>query len=119
MADEGWHGPARVCRSGIGRRLQLQIADLVAEGRMVYITNCVVRHNPNLLGSPGPAIAALLHSQLEARMLHLPPGYTLQQKTHTMRAFPQLRNYIGDLYAFLAAAKYRLAASMNLLSKDS
>jgi mono/diheme cytochrome c family protein len=76
---------------------------------MVYITNCVVCHNPNpnLPGSQGPPIAGSSEALLEARVLHLtyPPGYTPQRKTHAMRTFPQLKNHIGDLQAFLAAAK--------------
>jgi mono/diheme cytochrome c family protein len=83
--------------------------DPVEKGRMVYITNCVVCHNPNpnLPGSQGPAVAGASQSLLEARLLHLgyPPGYRPQRKTHAMRAFPQLKNHIGDLYTFLAAAK--------------
>jgi mono/diheme cytochrome c family protein len=81
--------------------------DPVEKGRMVYMTNCVLCHNPNpnLPGSQGPAIAGSSQDLLEARVLHLsyPPGYTPQQKTHTMRAFPQLKKNIGDLHAFLAA----------------
>jgi len=76
---------------------------------MAYITNCVVCHNPNpnLPGSQGPPIAGSSQALLEARVLHLtyPPGYTPQRKTHAMRTFPQLKNHIDDLQAFLAAAK--------------
>ena len=83
--------------------------DPVEKGRMVYMTNCVVCHNPNpnLTGNQGPAIAGSSQALLEARVLHLtyPPGYIPRQKTHAMRAFPQLKNHIADLYAFLAAAK--------------
>ena len=83
--------------------------DAIEKGRMVYMTNCVVCHNPNpnLAGNQGPAIAGSSQALLEARVLNLtyPPGYIPQQKTHAMRAFPQLKNHIGDLHAFLAAAK--------------
>jgi mono/diheme cytochrome c family protein len=83
--------------------------DPVEKGRMVYMTNCVVCHNPNpnLPGSQGPAIAGSSQALLEARVLHLtyPPGYTPQRKTQAMRPFPQLKNHMGDLHAFLAAAK--------------
>jgi len=89
--------------------------DPVEKGRMVYMTNCVVCHNPNpnLPGSQGPAIAGSSQALLEARVLHLtyPPGYTPQRKTHAMRAFPQLKNQIGDLYVFLAAAKQQADAN--------
>jgi mono/diheme cytochrome c family protein len=83
--------------------------DAVEKGRMVYMTNCVVCHNPNpnLAGNQGPAIAGSSQALLEARVLHLtyPPGYMPEQKTHAMRAFPQLKSHIGDLHAFLDAAK--------------
>ena len=76
---------------------------------MVYITNCIVCHNanPNLPGAQGPAIAGASEELLEARVLHLayPPGYKPQRTTHAMRPFPQLQGHIGDLAAFLAAAK--------------
>lgn len=73
------------------------------------MTNCVVCHNPNpnLPGTQGPPIAGSSEALLEARVLNLsyPPGYVPQRKTHAMRAFPMLKNHIGDLTAFLAAAK--------------
>ncbi|HKD68323.1 MAG TPA: cytochrome c [Candidatus Binataceae bacterium] len=78
-------------------------------GKIVYMTNCVVCHNPNpnLPGSQGPAIAGSSGALIQARVLHLsyPPGYTPQRKTHGMRAFPQLAGEIGNLTAFLQAAK--------------
>ncbi len=78
-------------------------------GRVVYMTNCVVCHNPNpnLPGSQGPAIAGSPRALVEARVLHLsyPSGYVPQRKTHAMRAFPQLAGEIDNLAAFLQAAK--------------
>jgi len=83
--------------------------DAVERGRMVYMTNCIVCHNanPNLPGPQGPAVAGSSRALLEARVLHLsyPPGYKPQRTTHAMRAFPRLKNQIGDLAAFLAAAR--------------
>lgn len=78
-------------------------------GRIVYMTNCVVCHNPNpnLPGSQGPAIAGSSRALVQARVLHLsyPPGYKPQRKTHAMRAFPQLSGEIDSLAAFLQSAK--------------
>ncbi len=78
-------------------------------GRIVYMTNCIVCHNvnPNLPGSQGPAIAGSSRALIEARVLHLayPPGYTPKRKTHAMRKFPQLAGEIGDLAAYLQAAR--------------
>jgi len=82
---------------------------------MIYMTNCVVCHNPNpnLEGTQGPPVAGSSEALIEARLLHLsyPPGYTPQRKTHEMRAFPQLKNRIPDLYAFLQAAKQQPRAN--------
>lgn len=78
-------------------------------GRIVYLTNCIVCHNPNpnLPGSQGPAIAGSSRALVQARVLHLayPPGYTPKRKTHAMRSFPQLAGEIDNLTAFLQAAK--------------
>jgi mono/diheme cytochrome c family protein len=76
------------------------------KGRIVYMTNCVVCHNPNpnLAGSQGPPIAGSSRELVEDRVLYLkyPPGYTPKRTTHAMRAIPQLKNQIDDLTAFLA-----------------
>src|ERR1700719_4740068 len=76
------------------------------KGRIVYMTNCVVCHNPNpnLAESQGPPIAGSSRELIEDRVLYLkyPPGYTPKRTTHAMRAIPQLKNQIGDLTAFLA-----------------
>jgi len=77
-------------------------------GRQIYLSNCVVCHNPdpNLPGSQGPAIAGSSRELVEARVLHLsyPPGYKPIRTTHAMRAFPQLAGHIDEITAFLAAA---------------
>jgi mono/diheme cytochrome c family protein len=79
------------------------------EGRIIYMTKCVVCHNanPNLAGTQGPPIAGSSMELLEARVLTLkyPPGYKPKRTTSAMRAFPELRNKIPDLYAFLQAAE--------------
>jgi len=77
-------------------------------GRQIYMSNCVVCHNPdpNLPGSQGPAIAGSSRELVEARLLHLsyPPGYKPKRTTHAMRALPQLAGHIGEITAFLAEA---------------
>ena len=77
-------------------------------GRIVYMTNCVVCHNPdpNLAGSQGPPIAGSSRELVNDRVLNLkyPPGYTPKRTTHAMRALPQLANQIDNLTAFLAEA---------------
>jgi mono/diheme cytochrome c family protein len=78
------------------------------QGRIVYMTNCVVCHNanPNLPGSQGPPIAGSSRELVYDRVMFLkyPPGYTPKRTTHAMRALPQLANRIDDLTAFLAEA---------------
>jgi mono/diheme cytochrome c family protein len=78
------------------------------QGRIVYMTNCVVCHNadPTLPGSQGPPIAGSSHELVYDRVLFLkyPPGYKPKRTTHAMRALPQLANRIDDLTAFLDEA---------------
>ena len=63
-------------------------------GRIVYVTNCMVCHNPdpNLPGSKGPPIAGSSRELVYDRVLFLkyPPGYKPKRTTHDMRALPQL-----------------------------
>jgi mono/diheme cytochrome c family protein len=78
------------------------------KGRIVYMTNCVVCHNPNpnLAGSQGPPIAGSSRELIEDRVLYLkyPPGYKPKRSTHAMRAMPFLKNQIDNLTAFLQEA---------------
>lgn len=78
------------------------------QGRIVYMTNCVICHNanPNLPGSQGPPIAGSSRELVYDRVIFLkyPPGYTPKRATHAMRALPQLKDRIDDLTAFLAEA---------------
>jgi mono/diheme cytochrome c family protein len=81
----------------------------VASGRQIYMTNCASCHNtnPNFPGSLGPAIAGSPRELIAARVLDqsYPPGYKPKRTTHLMRKLPWLAPKIGDLEAFLAAAK--------------
>jgi len=82
-----------------------------ARGRVVYMTNCVVCHNPdpNLAGSQGPPIAGSPRELVEARVLHLayPAGYKPKRNTHAMRALPFLAPEIGNITAFLQEAAHQ------------
>jgi mono/diheme cytochrome c family protein len=77
-------------------------------GRRLYMTNCIVCHSPdpNLAGSKGPPIAGSSRELVEDRVLYLkyPPGYKPKRTTHAMRAFPQLKDHIGDITLFLQQA---------------
>ena len=81
----------------------------VARGQIIYMINCAVCHNPdpNLPGTQGPPIAGSSRELVEARVLYLayPPGYKPKRPTHLMRAIPTLAPEIGNLTAFLQAAK--------------
>lgn len=76
------------------------------QGRIVYMTNCVVCHNsnPNLPGSQGPPIAGSSRELVYDRVMSLkyPPGYKPKRTTHAMRALPHLAHQIDNLTAFLA-----------------
>ncbi len=81
----------------------------VERGRLVYVTHCIVCHNPNpnLDGAQGPAIAGSSRELVTDRVLHLtyPPGYTPKRTTHNMRPITDLTPaQIDDLTAYLRAA---------------
>lgn len=82
--------------------------DLAAEGRQVYMGNCIACHNPdpNLDGSLGPAIAGSSQELIEARVLHgaYPEGYTPKRSTTNMVPLPYLRDKIPALGAYLSQA---------------
>jgi mono/diheme cytochrome c family protein len=78
-------------------------------GRQVYMSNCIVCHNPDPTqpGSQGPDIAGASRELIEARVLHAayPPGYAPKRSSKAMLPLPHLKNRIDDLASFLAAAK--------------
>jgi mono/diheme cytochrome c family protein len=79
-----------------------------ARGRRVYLTYCVVCHNadPRKDGPSGPAISGSSRDLLVTRVLSqkYPPGYKPKRITQTMPAYPQVKDRIADLTAFLNAA---------------
>lgn len=86
--------------------------DAVERGRLVYVTHCIVCHNPNpnLDGAQGPAIAGSSRELVADRVLHLsyPPGYTPKRTTHNMRVMTDLTPaQIDDLTSYLRAAAKR------------
>ncbi len=98
-----------VCAALMPGACQAKKVSPVERGRIIYMANCLVCHNadPNLPGSQGPPIAGSSRELVAARVLHLayPPGYTPKRNTHAMRAIPTLAPEIGNIVAFLAAAK--------------
>lgn len=75
-------------------------------GRRLYIATCIVCHNmdPSQPGSLGPAIKGASEALLVAKVLNkrYPDNYTPQRPTTAMPTYPQLKNRISDIAAFLA-----------------
>ena len=82
---------------------------LESRGKGVYMSNCIACHNPNpaLAGSIGPAIAGSSLELVQARVLTrgYPPGYKPQRDTDMMPDFPQLKDDIPSIHAYLATFK--------------
>lgn len=80
---------------------------LVDKGRAVYLSNCIACHNPDptLNGAIGPNVHGSSIELLEARILHAkyPDGYKPKRETAQMPAFPELKNEIPAIHAFLNA----------------
>jgi mono/diheme cytochrome c family protein len=78
---------------------------LIERGRQVYFSNCIACHNavPKIDGSLGPAIAGSSLELIEARVVNgaYPAGYNPKRTSHVMPAFPQLKDDIPALHAFL------------------
>lgn len=78
---------------------------LVDKGRAVYLSNCIACHNPDptLNGAIGPNVYGSSIELLEARILHAkyPDGYKPKRETAQMPAFPELKNEIPAIHAFL------------------
>lgn len=79
---------------------------LVTRGRSVYVTNCVVCHNPDPTkdGNVGPATHGASVDLLRARLMEAgyPPGHTPKRTTKLMPRQPHLAKDIEALHAFLA-----------------
>lgn len=82
-------------------------ADLVADGRQAYLSNCIACHNPDpkLDGALGPAVAGSSRALLEARILRAeyPEGYKPKRETAAMIAMPFLERQIPAIAAYLDA----------------
>lgn len=92
---------------GCGGRKQPDTPE--ARGRQAYFIYCVACHNadPRKDGAQGPAIAGSSLQLLQARVLRqsYPPGYKPKRATMTMPAYPQVKDRLSDLAAFLEKAK--------------
>lgn len=81
------------------------LSDLAKRGRAVYLANCIACHNPDprLAGSIGPDIAGSSLELVQARVLTrgYPPGYKPKRTSSQMPDFPQLKEDIPGLHAYL------------------
>jgi mono/diheme cytochrome c family protein len=85
------------------------LSALASRGKGVYLANCIACHNPDprIDGSIGPAIADSSLALLEARVLtrSYPAGYTPKRKSEMMPDFPQLKDDLPGLHAYLSSFK--------------
>jgi mono/diheme cytochrome c family protein len=76
-----------------------------AKGKVIWNTICQACHGPNPAkeGPLGPAVTGSSKELVEARVLHAkyPPGYKPKRDTTMMPPFPQYKNDIDDITAFL------------------
>lgn len=85
------------------------LSALESRGKGVFLANCIACHNPDprLDGSVGPAIAWSSEDLLTHRVLtrDYPVGYTPKRKSDQMPDFPQLKDDIPALHAYLNSFK--------------
>lgn len=81
------------------------LSPLESRGKGVYISNCIACHNPDprLDGSIGPAIADSGLELITHRVLtrSYPLGYKPKRSSEVMPDFPQLKNDVPALHAYL------------------
>lgn len=86
---------------------------LVAQGKIIYESNCISCHNknPSEKGSVGPAQAQTPWEVVKVKVVTgrypeaLPPGYVPARTTKAMRAFPKLEKDLPALWAYLQSFK--------------
>ena len=86
---------------------------LVAQGKVIYESNCISCHNknPSEKGSIGPAQAETPWEVVKVKVVTgrypeaLPPGYVPQRTTKAMRAFPKLEGELPAIWAYLQSFK--------------
>ncbi len=80
-------------------------SDLIAKGKLSYVSNCMACHNqnPKIDGALGPAVYGSSLELLQARILkgEYPAGYTAKRNTKQMVALPHLEKDIPALHKYL------------------
>lgn len=85
------------------------LTPLESRGKGVYISNCISCHNPDpsLDGSIGPALAGSSLTLITHRILtrDYPPAYSPKRSSMIMPSFPQLKDDLPSLHAYLNSFK--------------
>lgn len=85
------------------------LSKIASRGKGIYLSNCIVCHNPNptLDGSIGPALIGSSLELLEAKLVHhtYPPGYKPKRTSGSMPEFSQLKSDIPAIHAYLESFK--------------
>jgi mono/diheme cytochrome c family protein len=88
---------------------ETKISELEMHGKSIYLSQCIVCHNPNpnLAGSVGPDIANSSIELLTARIMKLeyPPQYKPKRQSKLMLALPHLEKDIPAIHAYLKTFK--------------
>ena len=78
---------------------------LIKKGKKIYMTSCISCHNPNpkLTGTLGPAVFGTSFEVLKYKMLKgtYPKGYQPKRSSQMMPTFPEQRDNLDALHAFL------------------
>jgi mono/diheme cytochrome c family protein len=81
------------------------LSPLESRGKGVFLSNCIACHNPNptIDGSIGPAIAGSSLELVTHRVLtrDYPPGYKPKRNSEVMPDFPQLKDDVPAIHAYL------------------
>lgn len=82
---------------------------LTAQGKQVYMANCIACHNtnPTLDGAIGPAIQGSSVDLIRTKVLkgEYPEGYIPKRKTKLMAPLPHLESSVDKLAAYLNQTK--------------
>lgn len=85
------------------------LSKIASRGKGIYLSNCIVCHNPNptMDGSIGPALVGSSLELLEAKLVHqtYPAGYKPKRTSGSMPEFSQLKADIPALHAYLESFK--------------
>jgi len=88
---------------------EAKLSPLAERGKIVYVSNCISCHNqdPRLVGSIGPDVAFSSTELITKRILErsYPANYKPKRESHVMPDFPQLKNDIPAIHAYLNSFK--------------